>query len=293
MAMQKKVIYLFVLTIILTVILLWFFYPTPAPDYNTAKLPENALPDVENVNAQDETDVEQPVTVEPPRFGIYSGKGSWKDNVDAIKNFLDYYDFDWIEIDEQEVSNFHLKEHFDIIWFPGGFAAEYKNFIPVHSNIRSFIEQGGSFIGSCAGAYYAADILRWQGSDFAYPLKLFAGKSIGPLSGLIPWGDTAVINLEHSHPVNQGFASSIEMYYFDGPYFAPYDPDSVEVIARYAVNDRPAVIAFRYGEGRVLLFGPHPELGRAKLDAQNINVSGGEGAQWPWLFSTLQWFSLW
>ncbi len=230
---------------------------------------------------------------ELPRIGLYAGKGSWDVNVIILQRFFDSYSVEWSEFDEQDAVSLDLEAHYDILWFPGGFAAEYKNFITDHSNIRSFVEDGGAFIGSCAGAYYAGDILRWHGTDYEYPLKLFEGRGIGPLAGLIAYGEIATFNLEEDHLVNDDFGQSLDMYYFDGPYFDAYNPDSIEVLARYAVNNKPAVIAGRYGKGKYLLFGPHPELGGYTPESQNFNLEGEEGAQWPWLYISLLWFSTW
>ncbi len=229
-----------------------------------------------------------------PRIGIYSGKGSWDVNIAAFKNFFDQYDIDYASFDEQEAVSLDFSEHFEIILFAGGFAAEYKNFISDHENIRSFVKEGGSFVGTCAGAYYASDILRWQGTDYPYPLGFFDGRGIGPLSGQIGWGETGTFNLDGNHPANESFDQSLDFYYFDGPYFEPYDDqDEIEILARYAVNDQPAVIAGRYGEGKYLLYGPHPEIGGYSADSPHYNLDGEEGANWPWLYSTLHWFSGW
>jgi len=48
------------------------------------------------------------------------------------------------------------------------------------------------------------------------------------------------------------------------------------------------VIAFNLGSGRVLLSGPHPELGYNPA-AERIETEGNSGAQWPWLYAALQW----
>lgn len=243
----------------------------------------------EEENGQ-EIDEHKPV----PRIGIYSGKGSWDVNVAAFENFFDQYDIDYSSFDEQEAVSLNFSEHYEIILFTGGFAAEYKNYISDHENIRSFVKEGGSFVGTCAGAYYASDILRWQGTEYHYPLGFFDGRGIGPLSGQIGWGETGTFNLDSNHPANESFGQSLDFYYFDGPYFEPYDDQhKIEILARYAVNDQPAVIAGRYGEGKYLLYGPHPEIGGYSADSPDYNLDGEEGAKWPWLYSTLHWFSSW
>jgi glutamine amidotransferase-like uncharacterized protein len=228
-----------------------------------------------------------------PRIGIYSGTGSWDINVLALQRFFDHHELPWSEFDEKDATSQDLGAIYDIIWFPGGFAAEYKNFISDHANISSFIEEGGAFIGSCAGAYYASDILTWLGSDHQYPLGLFPGRGVGPLAGLIGWGETASVSLEEQHPANEGFDSNLSIYYFDGPYFDPYDNEPVLILARYAVNDQPAVIAGRHGLGKYLLLGPHPELGGYTPESPDFNLDGDQGAQWPWLFSLFTWFAGW
>lgn len=243
--------------------------------------------------ADEQSGGSNPATIPLPRAGIYAGRGSWDVNVRALKSFLDAYGYNWSLLDENDVGNESLSKNFDLIWFPGGFAAEYKYYINDHENIRSFIENGGIFVGSCAGSYYAADILRWLGSDYNYPLKIFDGKAVGPLSGLIAWGEIASYDLEKDHPVNSDFNNMINFYYFDGPYFEPYDHSSVEVLARYSVNNEPAVIAGRFGKGKYLLLGPHPELGGYSQKSPEFNTDGEDGAEWPWLQSALLWLSQW
>jgi len=246
-----------------------------------------------NVLVNEQTEVSDPVILNLPRAGIYAGTGSWDVNVRALERFLGEYGYNWSVFDENDAVNDSLSKNFDLIWFPGGFAAEYKYYIKDHENIRSFIENGGMFVGSCAGSYYAADILRWLGSDYNYPLKIFDGKAAGPLAGLIAWGEIASFHLEKDHPANSGLNNIIDIYYFDGPYFKPYDHSSIEVLARYSINNEPAVIAGRYGKGKYLLLGPHPELGGYSQGSPEFNIDGEDGAQWPWLHSVLLWLYQW
>lgn len=265
--------------------------PYPDGDSNLNQLNGNSEQSIEKESkssaAREETKLAK-------NIGIYDGQGSWEISISAYENFFDHYDINYGSFDEKDAVSLDLGQHYDVILFPGGFAAEYKNYISDHDNILNFIAEGGSFIGSCAGAYYASDILRWQGSDYQYPLSLFDGKGIGPLSGLIGSGETATFNLETQHPANDSFCSSLDFYYFDGPYFEPYkDLDYYEVLATYAINDKPAVIAGRYGKGKYLLLGPHPEIGGYSEDSTDFNIEGADGAKWPWLHSSLLWFFKW
>jgi len=269
----------------------------PAEQESELELP---CPDQQEQGNRNNGDLEQGekcnnMEVDPgpelPRVGLYTGKGSWKENVEVAGNFLDHYEFEWSSFEENEAVSLDLENHYDLLWFPGGFAAEYKHYINDHSNIRDFVSDGGLFIGSCAGAYYASDILRWQGTDYEYPLHLFDGKGVGPLAGQIGWGETGIVELEEGHPVNQGFNLEKEMYYFDGPYFEPYDNDSVTVLARYQVNSEPAIIAGSKGAGKYLLLGPHPEIGGYSAESPDFSPDGEGGAQWPWLYRAVVWLS--
>ncbi len=263
-----------------------------------ATIPETIEPDLvdeSNDLSQEESAADSYNSEEVlwPRIGIYAGKGSWDVNILAAERLFEHYEVQYELFDEQDVVDGSINQDYDLIWFPGGFAAEYKNLIPNHDNINLFVDQGGIFVGSCAGAYYASSILRWLGTDNPYPLKLFEGKAIGPLSGEIGWGEIATFSLEPRHPVNNEFGSAIDMYYFDGPYFEADDPSSIQILARYAINNEPAVIAGRYGTGKFLLLGPHPELGGYTPESPDFNLDGGEGAQWPWLYAALIWISNW
>lgn len=225
------------------------------------------------------------VILTPPEpeihVGVYSGRGSWEPGVQAIGNFLDHLGIGWSSLDEGDLRAGNVAGEFDVLWFPGGFSAEYRYHAADHQQVRDFVAAGGGFIGICAGAYYASDIMNWQGGSSDYPLNLFAGRAAGPIRGL-GWGNLTSIELESEHRINHGFDPVLDMYYMDGPYFIPDESQPVEVLARYGINDEPAVVSFEYGEGTVLLMGPHPELGRDG-EAAAFDVWGGDGAQWGWL----------
>lgn len=259
-----------------------FYHPVENGENNSG----NGL-DINNDEPDDNTIANLPL------IGIYSGVGSWDVNVEAFKNFFDYYEYTWIMVDENDMVNMDLTGKIDVIIFPGGFAAEYKNLIPDHDNLIQFVKEGGIFIGTCAGAYYASDILTWHGADYQYPLGFFDGRGIGPLAGQVNWGDVTGFQLATGHPANKDFNQNLDIYYFDGPYFDIDEAASVEILASYKVNNQPAVIAGRYGEGKYLLFGPHPELGGYSAQSPDFNLHGEEGAQWPWLQSSLTWLFDW
>ena len=233
------------------------------------------------------------------RVVIYAGAGSWDENVITLQYFFEEYGYSWSIIDENASPVENFNEEFELIWFPGGFASEYRYDSLDHELIRSFVKNGGVFVGSCAGAYYASERLLWLYTDdgepveIEYPLKLFEGIAVGPLVGFINWGDKASVYLVEDHPANLNFNSAIEIYYMDGPYFEPDREDAVEILARYTANNKPAVIAGRYGDGKYLLLGPHPEFGDYYHDYLYLDKNNTGTVQWLWLQSVLQWLIDW
>lgn len=252
---------------------------------------DNLNPDPSNTDSLDEP---TPV-LELPYIGIYSGGGSWDLNVEIFKRFFDRHEIKWKEFDETTALSLNDLEAFDLIWFPGGFSAEYKYNIKDHQAIKAFVENGGMLAGTCAGAYYAADTMRWYGDEYTYPLGLFPGTSSGPLIGLVGWGEVTSLSLNEDLEFNLAYGPDTDVYYFDGPFFDfnPGDNPEITVLASYAVNEKPAVIAGRAGRGKYLLFGPHPELGAYSSAGYDSSLEGGEGSIWPWLFDALAWFINW
>jgi glutamine amidotransferase-like uncharacterized protein len=55
------------------------------------------------------------------------------------------------------------------------------------------------------------------------------------------------------------------IYYQYGPVFLVQDESSVEVLARYD-DGRVAALAAEFGEGRIIVCGPHPEADETWLD---------------------------
>jgi glutamine amidotransferase-like uncharacterized protein len=299
--LQNKVIRhpsLFILSIFImaTILLSSCLLPETLND-NFEDDPQLSEPD--NAALPNEPDVEEPLITNPSeqiktiKVAIYNGVGSWDLNIKALENFFSFYGIKYQLIDENDITSDLLKEHFDLIWIPGGFAAEYKYFISDHGPLRDFVTSGGLFVGSCAGAYYAADTLRWLGEDLDYPLAIFNGISIGPLVNEINWGEEANIFLNQEYALNESYPDNMLFYYFDGPYFIFDDESEIAVLARYAINNEPAVITGHYGDGKYLLLGPHPEIGGYSEEYEDYDIYGGNNAQWSWLFSLLSWYIYW
>jgi glutamine amidotransferase-like uncharacterized protein len=256
---------------------------------------QDYLDDPDAVDESDAADQPEPL-LRSLRIAIYNGIGSWDLNVKALENFFAQNELSYTLIDENDVTSINLRNRYDLIWFPGGFAGEYRYLIDDLKPLIDFVEQGGYYVGSCAGAYFAADILSWLcegGKDHDYPLNFFPGRAAGPLVFELNWGDEAFLVLNRDLTFNTAFDPALPVYYFDGPYFDASPGADYYIVARYEANEQPAVVAGFFGDGKYLLFGPHPEIGGISEQSGDYDLEGGNNAQWDWLIAVLYWFGDW
>lgn len=128
--------------------------------------------------------------------------------------------------------------------------------------IRSFVENGGTYFGICAGAYFACSEIEWAKNEkepICGPRELafFKGKATGPIYDFIEdanieksWMAAAKINAENT---------TCSVLYEAGPVFE--DNGNAEVIARYSdlPGQPPAIIECTAGKGKAILCSPHLE----------------------------------
>lgn len=140
--------------------------------------------------------------------------------------------------------------------------------------IRRYVEEGGVFVGVCAGAYYAcADIVydppwRVTRKTSRPGLDFFNALAKGPLPGLGTAGDDYWFSdcsmTRISYKGKNGATRTTGIAYGNGPALFPYDEnDDLEVLARY--NDVPgqpiAVAIKKVGKGLAIFLGVLPYIG--------------------------------
>lgn len=236
-------------------------------------------------------------------FAVYVGAGTWQPSITAFEKFLLWKNLTYKEITANFINNNDLRALYRGIFFPGGWAADYKRDINSagRQNIRNLINSGGAYIGMSAGAYYACDDVVWEGKLYAYPLNLFLGKCIGPINEIAPWPNYVMttMNINKSHGSNIYEPSKRDVLYYGEPYFVPYTPQEMQVLSTWivpsnpSVDNTPGVIGFNYGLGRVVLVGPHPEI---EEDSNRDNTTfadelsdGIDHSDWPFLWTTVDW----
>ncbi|MHA1864726.1 MAG: BPL-N domain-containing protein [Candidatus Thorarchaeota archaeon] len=186
---------------------------------------------------------------------------------------------------------------YDMIVIPGGWAGTYNEDLAGTgiTEIRNFVRNGGAFFGVCAGAYFACDKLLWEGAILEYPMNLYEGYGIGPMEEIAAWPDydmTDIIVNHSSSIINlSGEPENHTVMYYGGPGFDLTGQQAVHSIATYSTNNKSAMIAFEYEEGRVFLSGPHPEW---EEDSQRDNVSWDNvfednGSEWDMMLKVSLW----
>ncbi|SCU92747.1 LANO_0E01970g1_1 [Lachancea nothofagi CBS 11611] len=160
--------------------------------------------------------------------------------------------------------------------FPGGADLPYtKECAAVMPQIKKFVsKQGGSFIGFCAGGYFATDRVEFALGDPMLEvvgkreLKFFPGAGRGPAFHGFKYNSEAGA---HAARLRLPNGEEFKTYYNGGCVFADAEKyDNVEVLAHYSEPlDVPftegssklgaAVVLCQVGKGRALLTGPHPE----------------------------------
>jgi len=99
---------------------------------------------------------------------------------------------------------------------------------------------------------------------------------------------------DRTHPIADSLPEQMKIvYYPSSPYLQPYDNANVTIIATYEITENPAMVAFDYGNGRVFLSGPHPEIevdsDRDGSDA--FQELSDEGSEWPLLLEVMKWLT--
>jgi biotin--protein ligase len=160
-----------------------------------------------------------------------------------------------------------------LLIFPGGRDMPYHRALKGVGNqrIREFVEEGGKFLGICAGAYYGSASIQFEpGGSLeviaARELQFFPGTARGPAYGL---GEFRYRSLQGAKMARLHCGSpscSAASYYNGGCAFVePERHEGVGVLARYSdIEGQPAALVHcPVGEGAAILCGVHPEYSAA------------------------------
>jgi glutamine amidotransferase-like uncharacterized protein len=270
---------------------------------------EGSINNISRVQAIDEP---QPNDLELIRVAVFNGTGAGSDTHHAQGKMYEWMGCDVTYIKNDDIINGDLSEY-DLLGFPGGDYVQYWNLGQEgKTKIQEYVRNGGAYLGICAGAWWASDYMVWK-ADYHFPppaykvegdernLDLFPGVTMGPLDAIAPFYTgkmTGITFVNRTHPITDSLPEHLTVLYYGGPEFLPYEGTNVTVLATYDVTGTPAIVAFNYGKGRVVLCGPHPEVeedgvrdGLALDNPLKTDYTDPE-SDWPLFIEAVRWLTI-
>lgn len=154
----------------------------------------------------------------------------------------------------------------DVVLFTGGRGSIQGQLLGEdgRERVRRFVREGGGYVGICAGAYLAI-----QGPAEFHKLAMVAAHNLT--------GDAWQRGIAPTRVVPGDGSSARDLHYANGPLLAREEVDGLDAFVTLATFDAdvyredlgtrpgempgaPAVVAARYGRGRLVLFSPNPTL---------------------------------
>lgn len=211
-----------------------------------------------------------PIEISKPlSIAIYGGLGTGEEGVRNVKeNIQSTLGLQVVELSPEDIANKDLAS-FDVIIFSGGSGSKQAETIGEKGkeNLKSFIENGGGYLGICAGAYLAT-------SGFDWALHIVSAKTISQTEWKRGKG---FVDLELTGDGTEIFGDVDEIFkcrYSSGPLFQSIksgDLPPFKTLAHFrseisengvtegVMVNTPAIISAEYKKGKVLLMSTHPE----------------------------------
>jgi glutamine amidotransferase-like uncharacterized protein len=169
---------------------------------------------------------------------------------------------------------------FDVLVVPGGSSPKQAETLGEDGKqaIRRFVQSGGGYVGICGGAFLAT--AKYDCGMALLNARPLIGKRQIPGKGIVSMAGrrAGTVTVELTDAGRRVFHDSrdlLHIRYSGGPILSPADVDDLPQYVSLAVFrteiweyqpqqgtmvDTPAIIAGRFGKGRVILFSPHPEM---------------------------------
>ena len=204
------------------------------------------------------------------RVGMYVSVGVGGPGPRRLEEILDReHDFVVRRLCGADVRSQGVLDQFDVVIFPGGSASKQASTLE-HAGraaVRSYVRQGGGYVGFCAGAYLAANNYDWGLGILDADVVDRAHWARGKGQVAIEWHDGETGNVRYANgPL---YARSEDPALPDFEVLATYRGEirKSEKIPKGVMEDTPAVVAAAYGDGRVVCSSPHPEQTTGLEDA--------------------------
>jgi len=208
----------------------------------------------------------------PIRVAIFDNEHAYNDAAGGLGKILDSKPTcTWKTVSAADIRAGALNR-FDVVIFPGGNSGRHATALQDEGKqaIRQFVRAGGGYVGICAGAFLAAPVTAKLNGLGLVNAKTWTDK-MGTESG---YGTVKIELTDAGERVFGEIPGLMDASYGGGPILSPAGnrdlPDYVP-LALYRTEtwrheseknnmvDTPAIVATRFGSGRVLIFSPHPE----------------------------------
>ncbi len=181
------------------------------------------------------------------------------------------------KITSQELTSKPWQENTALLAFPGGRDIPYHNMLSGigTSSIKNFVEQGGAYLGICAGAYFGSKSFIFEKG---MPIEVIAERDLGFFPGVargsaLGIGKFCYLTEKGAESCRVLWAEdgkdpiTFYSYFNGGCYFEhPERYPEITVLAHYKDISKAAIVYNQIGKGRALLSGVHFEY-----SPQNLN----------------------
>lgn len=187
---------------------------------------------------------------------IYSGEGSWGDEVDSLAEILYSHHITYMEWDEDDLNHATDEDisKFSLILFPGGDSDLVTKYLKLETRdrIRKAVrEDGVNYLGFCAGAWAVV-----SPEKDAYGFRLLEGPYLKRTPYYKKGLEFSIAKAEFPD------GSHRDLLWFGGP-VTPDIPGGV--IAKYP-DGSPAISEMFAGKGFVIISGLHPAVNKLILN---------------------------
>lgn len=203
------------------------------------------------------------------KVAIYNDEGVWEMGLKHTKRLMSSAKLSYSVINAKDILNGVLqKDIYDLLVMPGGKSWIYLDSLGEKGaeSIRQFVANGGSYFGTCAGAFYAtARRTDSQRDNEPYGIGLLDGTAYdGTALKTAPF-KSGMMNIDYNL---KNFKKDYRVLMLGGPAFIYSEEEAqrknIQVLSTFEGFGKPAFITFNYEKGRVLLSGPHGEIEEKK-----------------------------
>ena len=229
-------------------------------------------------------------------IALYADTGASEVSIQAAEKMFEWTGYTVMRIKANDILTQGL-DRFVILCIPGGNMFQYAQDLTLEGieKIRQFVFRGRGYIGICGGAYFTGERVFWQENQLPMnSLGIFPGVTLGPVEEIAPYPQCTMCKVNivnRSHPITQLEPDTAWIMYCYGPMFIPKEGVDVQILGNYEILNRPAMLAFMYGQGRVFNIGVHPEL---EEDSDRDGVDFGDvfddrGSDWDLMKKAVCW----